>query len=215
MMQARSFLAIAALLLVVVMPSVAEASASGVPRTLVRIRATIEKFDNKMLTVKTEKGDELTLAVTPNTNISGVTARKLTDIKPNDFIGVTAMEGTDKKLHATEVHIFPEAMRGVGEGQHSLDKGPESSMTNGAVAGMIDSTDGKTFTLRYNNKATGTVSSTDIDISRTIPVVAFTPGDPSLLKPGAATVMFVLKEEDGDLVALKIVAEKDGVRPRM
>jgi hypothetical protein len=213
-MQARSFLAIAALLLVVV-PSVAQASASGVPRMPVRIRATIEKFDNKMLTVKTEKGDELTLAVTPKTNISGVTARKLTDIKPNDFISVTAMEGTDKKLHATEVHIFPEAMRGAGEGQYPWYKGPESSVTNGAVAGMVDSTDGKTFTLRYNNKATGTVSSTDINISPTIPVVAFTPGDPSLLKPGADTVMFVLKEEDGDLVALKIVAEKDGVKPPM
>ena len=59
------------------------------------------------------------------------------------------------------------------------------------------------------------MSSTDIDISPTIPVVAFTPGDPSLLKPGADAVMFVLKEEDGDLVALKIVAEKDGVKPPM
>lgn len=215
MIQARLFLALAALLLLVVVPSVAQASASAGPRIPVRIRATIEKFDNKMLTVKTEEGDELTLAVTPKTNISGVTARKLTDIKPNDFIGVTAMEGTDKKLHATEVHIFPEAMRGTGEGQHPLDKGPESSMTNAAVAGMVDSADGKTFTLRYNNRVTGTVSSTDIDISPTIPVVAFTPADPSLLQPGAHTVMFVLKEEDGDLIALKIVAEKDGVRPPM
>jgi hypothetical protein len=213
-MQARSFLAIAALLLVVV-PSVAQASASAVPRMPVRIRATIEKFDNKLLMVKTEQGDELSLAVTPKTTISGVTARKLTDIKPNDFIGVTAIEGTDKKLRATEVHIFPEAMRGTGEGQHPLDKSPESSMTNAAVAGMVDSADGKTFTLRYNNKATGTVSSTNIDIDAAIPVVAFTPGDPSLLQPGAQTVMFVLKEEDGDLIALNIVAEKDGVRPPM
>jgi hypothetical protein len=213
MMQARLFLAIAAPLLAV--PSVAQASAPAGPRKPVRIRATIEKFDDNMLTVKTEKGGELTLAVTPKTNISGVAARKLTDIKPNDFIGVTAMEGTDNKLHATEVHIFPEAMRGAGEGHHPTDKGPDSSMTNAAVAGMVDSIDGKTFTLRYNNKATGTVSSTDIDVSPTIPVVAFTPGDPSLLQPGAHTVMFVLKEEDGDLIALNIVAEKDGVRPPM
>jgi hypothetical protein len=146
MIQARLFLAVAALLLLVVVPSVAQASASAVPRMPVRIHGTIEKFDNKMLTVKTEKGDELTLAVTPKTNISGVTARKLTDIKPNDFIGVTAMEGTDKKLHASEVHIFPEAMRGAGEGPYPWDKGPESSMTNSSVAGMVDSTDGKTST---------------------------------------------------------------------
>jgi hypothetical protein len=213
MIQARLFLAVAALLLVV--PSIAQASAPVGPRMPVRIHATIEKFDNNMLTVKTENGGELTLAITPKTNIFSVTPRKLTDIKPNDFIGVTAMEGTDKKPHATEVHIFPEAMRGAGEGRYPWDKGPESSMTNAVVAGMVDSTDGKTFTLRYNNRVTGTVSSTDIDISPTIPVVAFTPADPSLLQPGAHTVMFVLKEEDGDLVALKIVAEKDGVRPPM
>ena len=78
---------------------------------------------------------------------------------------------------------------------------------------MVNSTDGKTLTLRYNNKATGTVNSTDSDISATIPVVAFTPGDPNLLQPSVHTVMFVLKEEDGDLVALRIIAEKDGVEP--
>ena len=213
MMQARLFLTIGALLLVA--PAVAQASAPAAPRMPVRIRATIEKFDNNMLTVKTEKGGELTLAVTPKTTISGVTACKLTDIKPNDFIGVTAMEGSDNKFHATEVHIFPEAMRGTGEGRHPLDKGPDSSMTNAAVAGMVDSAGGKTYTLRYMSKATGTVSSTNIDIDAAIPVVAFTPGDPSLLQPGAHTLMFVLKEEDGDLIALNIVAEKDGVRPPM
>jgi hypothetical protein len=213
MMQARIFLAVAALLLVV--PSIAQASASVGPRMPVRIHATIEKFDNNILTVKTEEGGELTLAITPKTNIFSVIPRKLTDIKPNDFIGVTAMEGTDKKLHATEVHIFPEAMRGAGEGHYPWDKGPESSMTNAVVAGMVDSTGGKTFTLRYNSRNTGTVSSTDIDISPAIAVVAFTPADPSLLQPGAHTVIIVLKEEDGDVIALNIVAEKDGVRPPM
>ena len=78
-----------------------------------------------------------------------------------------------------------------------------------------NSSDGKTVTLSFQNKATGTTSSADIDIGRTVPVVAFVPGDPSLLKPGADTVMLVLKEEDGDLIALRIVAEKDGVKPPM
>ena len=126
MMQARSILAIAALVVVavVVAPSVAQASASAVPRMPVRIRATVEKFNNMLLTVKTEQGDELTLAVTPTTAISGVAARKLTDIKPNDFIGVTTMEGIDKKLHATEVHIFPEAMRESRRRPVPLGQGP-------------------------------------------------------------------------------------------
>lgn len=211
MKQARSLLAVAALMLVVA-PSGAQASAKSSPRMPVRIRATIEKFDKNLLTVKTEKGGELTLEVTPKTNISGVDARRLTDIKPQDFIGVTASKGTDQKFHATEVHVFPDAMRGAGEGHY---EGAERSVTNATVAAMVNSSDGKTVTLSFQNKATGTTSSADIDIGRTVPVVAFVPGDPSLLKPGADTVMLVLKEEDGDLIALRIVAEKDGVKPPM
>jgi hypothetical protein len=204
MKQARAFLAGAALMLAV-LPSGVQASAKFSPQFPVRIRAIIEKFDKSMLTVKTEKGGELNLEVTPKTNISGVDLRQLTDIKPNDFVGVTAIKGTDGKLHATEVHIFPEAMRGFGVGRRGA---PERSVTNATVVGMVDSSDGKMLTLSFK-------SQTDIDVSGIIPVVAFVPGDPNLLKPGADTVMFVLKEKDGDLIVLGIVAEKDGIKPPM
>ncbi len=209
MKQARSLLAVAALMLAAA-PSGAQASAKASPRMPVRIRATIEKLDKKMLTVKTDKGGELTLELTAKTSISGVDARRLTDIKPFDFIGVTASRGTDQKLHATEVHIFPAAMRGVGEGRYG---GAERSMTNATVAAMVDSSDGETVTLSFQNKATGRSESIDIDVGRAVPVVAYVPADQSLLKPGADTVLLVAKEEDGDLIALGIVAEKDGIKP--
>ena len=207
MKQARPFLAGAALMLAV-LPSV-QASTKYSPKFPVRIRASIEKFDKSMLTVKTEKGSELTLEVTPKTSISSVDMRELTDIKPNDFVGVTAIKGTDGKLHATEIHIFPEAMRGFGAGRRG---GPERSETNATVVGMVDSSDGKMLTLNFKSQ---TAATTDIDVSGIIPVVAFVPGDPNLLKPGTDTVMFVLKESDGDLIALGIIAEKDGIKPPM
>jgi hypothetical protein len=213
MKQARSFLAAAAVTLLAG-PAIALASGSQAPHMPVRIRATIEKFDHHILTVSTEKGVELNLEVTPNTNISGVDARKLSDIKAKDFIGVAAMEGPDAKLHATEIHIFPEAMRGAGEGHFPANKGPGSSMTNAAVVDMADAPDGKIFTLLYRD-GIGRAGSTDIDIGPNTPIVAFVPGDPSLLKPGAHAVIFVRKDEDRDLVALGIVAEKDGVQPPM
>jgi len=208
MKQARPFLAGAALMLAV-LPSGVQASTKYSPQFPVRIHASIEKFDKSMLTVKTEKGGELTLEVTPKTSISSVDMRQLTDIKPNDFVGVTAIKGTDGKLHATEVHIFPEGMRGFGAGRRG---GPERSETNATVVGMVDSAGGKMLTLSFKSQTAGT---TDIDVSGIIPVVAFVPGDPNLLKPGTDTVMFVLKERDGDLIALGIVAEKDGIKPPM
>ena len=210
MKHARPFLAAA--LMLAVLASGIQASTKYSPRFPVRIRAIIEKFDKNMLTVKPEKGGELTLEVTPKTNISTVDARQLTDIKPNDFVGVTAIKETDGKLHATEVHIFSEAMRGFGAGRRG---GPERSVTNATVVDMADSPDGKMLTLSLKGETAAASESTDIDVSGMIPVVALVPGDPQLLKPGMDAVMFVLKESDGDLIALGIVAEKDGIKPPM
>lgn len=213
-MRKTLFVMTAALLLSGALPALAQDKAPP-PGPPTRLRATIEKVDNGVLTVKTEQGAEATVAVTPKTNISGVAARKLGDIKPNEFIGITALNGKDGTMHATEVHIFPEQMRGAGEGHYPWDKGPESSMTNAAVAGMVDSSDGKVFTMSYKDKKTGQTGQVKIDISPTIPIVAFVPGDPSLLKPGAKTVMFAFKKPDGSYMAAAIVAEKDGVKPPM
>jgi hypothetical protein len=178
------------------------------------LRGTIENFADNMITVKTGMG-EVKATVTPKTGVQGVDARKLSDIKPNEFMGVTAMPGKDGMMHATEIHIFPEAMRGAGEGSRPFDRGPGSTMTNAAVAGMVDSTDGKTFTMSYKDKMSGAMKEVKIDVSPSIPIVAFVPGDQGLLKPGAQIVAFARKNPDGSLVALGIVAEKDGVKPPM
>lgn len=205
---------LAAALMLTTFPSLAQQNqAPAGPPT--RLRATIEKFDNGMATIKTQAGDTVLVAVGPKTNISGVAARQLSDIKPNDFIGITAMTDKDGMMHATEVHIFPAKMRGTGEGHYPWDKGPTSTMTNAAVAGMVDSSDGKVFTMSYKDRSSGQMDQVKIDISPTIPIVAFVPGDQSLLKPGAQVVMFARKNPDGNYMALAIVAEKDGVKPPM
>jgi hypothetical protein len=205
---------LAAALMMTAFPSLAQQNqAPAGPPT--RLRATIEKFDNGMATIKTQSGDTAVVAVGPKTNISGVAAKQLSDIKPNDFIGITAMTDKDGMMHATEVHIFPAQMRGAGEGHYPWDKGPTSTMTNAAVAGMVDSSDGKVFTMSYKDRSSGQMGEVKIDISPSIPIVAFVPGDQSLLKPGAQVVMFARKNADGNYIALAIVAEKDGVKPPM
>jgi hypothetical protein len=45
------------------------------------------------------------------------------DIKQGSFVGVTAMPRADGSDSAPEVHIFPEAMRGTGEGHYPWDLG--------------------------------------------------------------------------------------------
>jgi hypothetical protein len=213
-MKKAGMLMMAAALMLAAIPSFAEDKPAAPPAPPTKIRAVVEKFDSGMATVKTESGDTAMVAVGPKTKISGVAKRQLSEIKPNEFIGVTAMADKDGMMHATEIHIFPEPMRGVGEGHYPWDKGPTSSMTNGAVSGMADTTDGKTFTMTYKDK-TGKMGESKIDISPKIPIVAFVPGDMSLLKPGAHAVIYAGKNPDGSFMAFAIVAEKDGVRPPM
>jgi Domain of unknown function (DUF5666) len=183
------------------------------PGPPVVLRGTVEKFDMGTLVVKTAMGDQ-TVAVAADAKITGLAARMLSDIKPNDFIGVTAVPGKDGKQHATEIHIFPEPMRGLGEGHRPIDEAKGSSMTNAAVSGMVDSADGKTVKLGFKNKD-GSMGTFEVVVDPATPIVIYVGGDQSLLKPGAAVVLFARKNPDGGLAALAIVAEKDGVKPPM
>lgn len=214
-MKKTGMLLMAAAMLLAAAPSFAQDKMMSTAAPPTRLRATVEKFDNGVATIKTDAGQTAMVTVGPKTNISGVAARKLTDIKPNEFIGITALADDKGMMKATEVHIFPEQMRGAGEGHYPWDKGANSSMTNAAVAGMVDSSDGKVFTMSYKDKMSGGMKDVKIDISPDIPIVAFVPGDASLLKPGARIVAFARKTGDNAYMALAIVAEKDGVKPPM
>src|SRR5215831_8090794 len=86
-----------------------------------RVRATIEKVDGSALLVKTRDGEELKLTLTDNPLFVAIIPATLADIKPGTFVGSAAMPGPDGSLSAIEVHIFPEAMRGTGEGHRPWD----------------------------------------------------------------------------------------------
>lgn len=173
----------------------------------VRLRGTVERLEGQQLTVSTEADGAVVVTLLPNVGINGLARRSLADISDNTFIGTTAVRGADGRWHATEVHIFPEAMRGAGEGHYPWDL-PESTMTNAAVTGTATAGDGRTLKLRY---ATGEV---EVDVSPETPIVELVAGDAALLVPGAT--VFVLGAAQGDTInAFAILAEKDGVKPPM
>ena len=85
------------------------------------------------LQVSTADQGALSISLTPNTRIFGSSRhRSLEDIRPGQFVGSAAVRGRDGKLHAQEVHIFPEALRGTGEGHRPFDE-PEQTMTNATL----------------------------------------------------------------------------------
>jgi hypothetical protein len=181
----------------------AMASAIAQPGT-VRVRGTIEKVDGGTLTVKTREGDTVTVKVSENVGVAGVVKRALADIKPNDFVGIAAMPQAGKPSRALEVLIFPEAMRGAGEGHRGWDLMPESTMTNAAVAETVKQVDGQMLTLKYKE------GQQTFTVAPDTPIVSFARGENSELKPGA--VIFIsgaTKGDDGSLSAARVAVGRD------
>jgi hypothetical protein len=195
-----------AFLVLLVAPSLAQAPPAATPT---RVRGAIEKLDGQNLAVKTREGPVVTIALAPNFTVNAIVKKELADIKEGDYVGVASMKGTDGKLHALEVLIFPEAMRGTGEGQFPWDLQPDSLMTNAAVAGVSAAPPGRILTLTYKGQES------EIMVGPDAPVVTFQAADASLLKPGATVFLTAQKQPDGTLTAARVAAEKDGVKPPM
>jgi len=118
----------------------------------VRIRGTIERLDGSTYVIKARDRAELKVALAANAQIAGVVKASLSDIKQGSFVGVTAMPKADGSQSALEVHIFPEAMRGTGEGHYPWDLQPQSTMTNANVEQAVSAVDGQTLTLKGRRK---------------------------------------------------------------
>jgi hypothetical protein len=198
------FLLAAGLIALLALPAAAQNAPEGTPT---RIRGTVEKLDGQTLTVKSRDGQQLTIALAPNFTVSYLIKKTLGDVKGGDYIAATSVKGTDGKNHAVEVRVFPEALRGIAEGQFPWDSVPDSLMTNATVSGVTGAPQGQTLKVTFKG------SESEIVVDPDTPVFHYGSGDASLLKPGATIFMVAQKKPDGSLSAGRVTAEKDGVKP--
>ena len=177
--------------------------------TSTSLRGTIELVanDGTSMTAHTRAGEERTLRLTPKTRFVFVVPATLADVKPGAFIGVAALPGEGGELKAMEVHVFPEAMRGTGEGFRPYDLAPRSSMTNGDVAARVDATSGPKLTVTYKG------GRQTIVVDPKTPIVAFEPATRSALNSGAAILARGSKEDDGSIDARFVLIGKGGLVP--
>lgn len=173
------------------------------------IRGTIERLDGHTLVVDARDGRQVSIALPPNVVVAAVVKRSLADIKAGDYVASTSIRGTDGRLHALEVHIFPEAMRGAGEGQRPWDLAPASLMTNATVAGIAATPQGQALKVTYKG------GEAEVIVGPDVPVVGLVPGDVGLLAPGRTVFALAAKKPDGTLAAARVTVEKDGVKPPM
>jgi hypothetical protein len=195
----------AALAMLFALPALAQ-NPSGAPP--VRVRGTIEKVDGANLTVKARDGMDVKIAVTDATRIQSLVKKSLTDIKAGDFLASTGVKGTDGKLHAIEVRIFPQAQPDGGR-QFAWDLGSDSVMTNATVGTVTEAPQGKVVHVKFKD------GESEFSIGPDVPILAPVPGDKSLLKPGAAVFLAGPKGEDGTVTANFMYVEKHGIKPPM
>jgi hypothetical protein len=188
---------------------VASAIAANAQQT-VRLRGTIDKVDGRTLSFKGNDGAATTLTLTADARVIAVVKASLADIKPGTFLGSAAMPQPDGSQKALEVHIFPEEMRGTGEGHRPYAPVPNSTMTNGTASGAtVEQVDGGAVLVKYKD------GEKKIVVGKDTPIVRYAMGGDGDLKLGAHfTVLSATKKPDGSFEANRINVGRDGVVPQ-
>jgi len=175
----------------------------------VRVRGTIDRVEGDVYIVKARGGAELKVKLPGNVMVVALSKASLADIKQGSYVGVAGMPQADGSQKALEVHIFPEAMRGTGDGHRGWDLQPTSTMTNGNVEQTMASSDGQVLTLKYKDGEKKIVVPADA------PIVVYVPGEKSELRPGASIfIAAATKQPDGTLHAPRVNVGR-GVAPPM
>lgn len=197
---------IAGLLVAAILALSFTASAQTTP---VRLRGAITAIDGKTVTIAVRDGTTANVKLADNWTVNLVMPVTLADIRQGSFVGI-ASTGTDADRTALEVLVFPEAMRGAGEGHYPWDLQPQSMMTNATVATVASASDGETLKLDYKGGGTQTIK-----VKTGTPIVTFQPGQQSDAKVGAKAFVIAQKAADGTLTAARMAVGKDGLTPPM
>jgi len=175
-----------------------------------RVRGTIEKVDGRSVVIKSRTGSSNTVQLKEGAPVVAVVPGSMADIKGNTFVGITATAQPDGTIKAVEVHVFPEQMRGTGEGHYAWDLMPNSTMTNAAVSQQVKNVEGNALTLKYKD------GEKTIVVPSEATIVNLMPGEAGDLKVGAkAFVPRWEKAADGTWQAAVIVVGRNGLTPPM
>jgi len=189
------------------------------------VRGTIETVDGNVLTLRSNAGAELKLTLTENALIVAVVKASMADIKEGTYLGSAAIPQPDGSQKALEVHIFPEQMRGTGEGHRPYAPVPNGTMTNGTLTGAamtgaamtngaasgstVAGVEGSTIVVKYKD------GEKKIVVPPNAPILRYEIGSKGDLKPGAQFIVgAATTKPDGTLEANRINVGREGVVPQ-
>jgi hypothetical protein len=201
----RLALAFAAALIPMALVS-ASAFAQGSP---VRVRGSVVSLEGTKLVVHAKDGKDITVNLNDNFAALAVVKSSMADIKEGTFIGTATVTQPDSTLRSMEVVVFPDKMRGTGEGHYPWDLGSNSMMTNATVSNAVKGVEGQTITVTYKG------GEKKIEVPANVPVVTIVPATKEEIKPGAIVFVPTMRQADDSLKGGAVLFGKDGVVPPM
>lgn len=194
-----------------------------------RYRGALAEFDGPFLTLTLTGKKTVTLGMTTATRIVHNRALQLADLQTGSYVGVAALKGADGKLRAQGIRVYPETMRGQGEGEYPIDPAnPTRLLINGAIAGIAPGGIGGVVTIAFHGAAGATTGDctgraapggcsggAEVQFARGVPIIAIEAGDTAQLLPGATVSVSAAPDATGTLVATSVTIERDAPPPKI
>ena len=202
----------------------AAASTNTMPTDITPVRGTLLSVSASDLTVTTATGDVRVVIAAPLHVFSRATS-DLSHVTAKTFVGVTSEKEADGSQRATEIHIFPEELRGTGEGSYLMTQpgardSSHSTMTNGTVEaspkasgpprmtnGTIATNDAGKLTVDYHGGSQTIIVPPDVSVTAIEPASA-------KLAPGVKVVVLAKKQADGMMKASSVLLAAPAAPPR-
>jgi len=179
------------------------------PTPPVRVRGTVQKLENNVLTVRSRDKSVVSIKLADDFAVLGITNAKLADVAAGKFIGTATLGERNGALVALEVHVFPESMRGLGEGHYPWDLKPDSKMTNANVANVTRIGKDRVLTVQYKG------GEQKVLVPESARIVTYVPAKRSALRRGAHIFAVAQRQPDGSLTAARVGVGLKGITPPM
>jgi hypothetical protein len=171
-------------------------------------RGVIVALNNDTLTLKGAAGATQTIALGKDWTVTVLKPVDVNAIQVGSFIGTAEMPQENGTGRSLEVHVFPPGVK-AGEGHYGWDLRKGSMMTNGTVGKVTAGARGRELDVTYPD------GQRHIVVPKNVPIVQFTNGDRSLIKPGIPAFLIVVKTADGALASNGIAIGENGTKPPM
>ena len=171
----------------------------------VRFRGTVLRAQADRLEIRRASGSTLALRMTPRTRVYAVNEASLRAIKPESYVSVIGITGSEPQRVRT-VTLYSPSERGFEAGTQPWDSEPGATLTAGWVADLRAGTPMR-LSLAYRDGQSA------FEIPADTPVTQLSPGEKALLEPGAAVTIFARAGSDGALDAGTVAVGRQGVVP--